>query len=159
MHAYRGSIICYACAQPDGRTMRSGFTLVELIVTLCILSILSAIAVPRAESFLDSMRVRGAVMEIESLFSTARHLAIARGAQVTIEIDSARTTIAVSAGEDTLRKADIGLEHNVRFAATRARMIYSATGVGYGAANLSVVVRRNSAVDTVVVSRLGRVRH
>jgi prepilin-type N-terminal cleavage/methylation domain-containing protein len=139
--------------------MRSAFTLIEITVSLCILSILSAIAVPRAGSFLDAMRVRGAVMEIESLLSTARHLAIARGAQITVEIDSTRTTIAVSAGEDTLRKAEIGLEHDVRFSTTRARMVYSATGVGYGAANLSVVVRRNSAVDTVVVSRLGRVRH
>jgi prepilin-type N-terminal cleavage/methylation domain-containing protein len=139
--------------------MRSGLTLIELTVTLCILSILSAIALPRAESFLDSIRVRGAVMEIESLFSTARHLAIARGTQVAVGIDSSRATIAVSAGEDTLRKVDIGLEHGVRFSSTRPRMIYSATGVGYGAANLSVVVRRNSAVDTVVVARLGRVRH
>jgi prepilin-type N-terminal cleavage/methylation domain-containing protein len=139
--------------------MRSGFTLIELTVTLCILSILSAIAVPRAASFLDAMRVRGAVAEIESLFSTARHLAIARDAQVAIAIDSARTTIVVTSGEDTLRKADIGLDHDVRFSTTRARMAYSATGVGYGAANLSVVVRRNSVVDTVVVSRLGRVRH
>jgi prepilin-type N-terminal cleavage/methylation domain-containing protein len=139
--------------------MRPAFTLIELTVTLCILSILSAIAVPRAETFLDAIRVRGAVTEIESLFSTARHLAIARGAQITVGIDSSRATISVSAGEDTLRKAEIGLEHDVRFSTTRARMVYSATGVGYGAANLSVVVRRNSAADTVVVSRLGRVRH
>ena len=139
--------------------MRSAFTLIELTISLCILSILSAIAVPRAESFLDSIRVHGAVMEIESLFSTARHLAIARGSQVAVGIDSSRTTIAVSAGEDTLRKVDVGLDHGVRFSTTRSRMVYSATGVGYGAANLSVVVRRNSAVDTVVVARLGRVRH
>jgi prepilin-type N-terminal cleavage/methylation domain-containing protein len=139
--------------------MRSGFTLIELTVTLCILSILSAIAIPRAGSFLDAIRVQGAVVEIESLFSTARHLAIARATQVTIAIDTSRATITVSGGEDTLRKAAIGLEHNVRISTTRERMSYSATGVGYGAANLSVVVRRNSAVDTVVVSRLGRVRH
>jgi hypothetical protein len=38
-------------------------------------------------------------------------------------------------------------------------MSYSATGLGYGAANLSVFVRRNDSVDTVFVSRLGRLRH
>jgi hypothetical protein len=37
-------------------------------------------------------------------------------------------------------------------------MSYAPTGMGYGAANLSVVVRRNAAVETVYVSRLGRVR-
>lgn len=139
--------------------MRYGLTLIELAVTLCILSILSAIALPAAGRFLDAIHVRGAVMEIESTFSTARHLAIARGGQVAVDIDTSRATVAVSAGEDTLRKAYIGIDHDVRISATRAGMVYSATGTGYGAANLSVVVRRNAAVDTVVVSRLGRVRH
>jgi prepilin-type N-terminal cleavage/methylation domain-containing protein len=140
-------------------SLRHAFTLIELTVTLCILSILSAIAVPRAGRFLDKIHVRGAVIEIESLFSTARHIAIARGAQATVEIDTAARTIYVSADGHTLREAAIGADHDVRLSATRSRMVYSATGMGYGAANLSVVVRRNSVVDTVFVSRLGRLRH
>ena len=88
--------------------MRYAFTLIELTVTLCILSILSAIAIPFAGRLLDGIYVRGAVIEIESLFSAARHLAIARGAQTTVEIDTATRTIRVSSGIDTLRKADIG---------------------------------------------------
>ena len=139
--------------------MRHAFTLIELTVTLCILSILSAIAIPRAERFLDSIHVRGAVIEIESLFSTARHLAIARGAQTTVEIDTAAREIYVSVGGARLRDARIGADHDVRLSATRSGMSYSATGMGYGAANLSVVVRRNSVADTVFVSRLGRLRH
>ncbi len=139
--------------------MRYAFTLIELTVTLCILSILSAIAVPFAGQLLDGIYVRGAVIEIESLFSTARHIAIARAGQTIVEIDTATRTIRVSTGSDTLRKADIGADHDVRLSASRSRMVYSASGFGYGAANLSVVVRRNSVVDTVFVSRLGRLRH
>jgi Tfp pilus assembly protein FimT len=131
----------------------------DVTIALCILSILSAITVPRAVSFLDAIHVRGAVVEIESMFATARHLAIARAEQVAVDIDTDRATIYVTASTDTLRKRQIGTEHGVTLTTTRARMAYSATGVGYGAANLSVVVRRNLAVDTVVVSRLGRVRH
>jgi prepilin-type N-terminal cleavage/methylation domain-containing protein len=139
--------------------MRSAFTLIELAVTLCILSILSAIAIPFAGRLLDGIYVQGAVIEIESLFSTARHMAIARAAQTTVEIDTARRAIRISAGDDTLRKADVGADYDVALSASRTRMVYSASGFGYGAANLSVVVRRNSAVDTVFVSRLGRLRH
>jgi type II secretory pathway pseudopilin PulG len=139
--------------------MRHAFTLIELTVTLCTVSILSAIVVPRAGRFLDGIHVRGAVIEIESLFSTARHLAIARASRVTVEIDTAARAIYVSAGNDTLREGNIGAEHDVRLSSTRGQMAYSATGMGYGAANLSVVVRRNSVADTVFVSRLGRLRH
>jgi len=139
--------------------VRHAFTIIELTVTVCILSILSAIAIPWAGKILDRVRVRGAAVEIESLFSAARHIAIARAAHATVEIDTVAQSINVSVGSDTVRKRKIGAAHDVQLSASRARMSYSATGMGYGAANLSVVVRRNSAVDTVFVSRLGRVRH
>jgi prepilin-type N-terminal cleavage/methylation domain-containing protein len=139
--------------------MRPAYTLIELTVTLCILSILSAIAVTKAGRLLDSMHVNGAVVEIASLFSTARQLAIATSRRTSVEIDTADRTIHVISGSDTVRQREIGKVHDVRLSATRARMSYAATGMGYGAANLSVVVRRNLSVDTVFLSRLGRLRH
>jgi prepilin-type N-terminal cleavage/methylation domain-containing protein len=139
--------------------MRHAFTIVELTVTICILGVLSAIAMPWAGELLDRVRVRGAVVEIESTFSGARHIAIARSAQTTVDIDTVTQTIYVSVGVDTLRKREIGADHGVQLSASRVRMSYSATGMGYGAANLSVFVRRNASVDTVFVSRLGRLRH
>jgi prepilin-type N-terminal cleavage/methylation domain-containing protein len=139
--------------------MRHAFTIVELTVTICILGVLSAIAMPWAGELLDRVRVRGAVVEIESTFSGARHIAIARSAQTTVDIDTVTQTIYVSVGADTLRKREIGADHGVQLSASRVRMSYSATGMGYGAANLSVFVRRNASVDTVFVSRLGRLRH
>jgi hypothetical protein len=35
---------------------------------------------------------------------------------------------------------------------------YSATGLGFGASNASLVVSRGAAADTVSISRTGRVR-
>jgi prepilin-type N-terminal cleavage/methylation domain-containing protein len=139
--------------------VRKAFTIVELIVTVCILSILSAITMPWAGELLDRVRVRGAVMDIESTFSGARHIAIARSAQTTVEIDTVARAIYVSVGIDTLRRREIGSDHGVQLSASRVRMSYSPTGMGYGAANLSVFVRRNASADTVFVSRLGRLRH
>jgi len=139
--------------------IRRAFTVIELTVTVCILCVLSAIAMPLAGKLLDRVRVRGAVVEIQSLFSAARHIAIARSSQATVELDTVAQTIYVTVGVDTLRKREIGAEHGVRLSTTRERMSYSAIGIGYGAANLSVAVRRNDSVDTVFVSRLGRLRH
>ena len=141
------------------RALRLAFTLIELTITLSIIAVLSAITMPWAGNLLDRVHVRGAILEIESGFAVARHIAIARSALATVDIDTAAGVMRVSVGDDTLRAIRVGTDHQVKLAATRIQMSYSATGMGYGAANLSVVARRNAAVDTVFVSRLGRLRH
>jgi len=139
--------------------VRDAFTITEITVTLCVLSVLSAIAVPWAGKLLDRVQARGAGLEVESVFSSARHSAIARSAHTTVDIDTAARVMYVSVGGETVRKKGIGTDHGVDLSSSREQMIYAATGMGYGAANVSVVVRRGAAADTVFVSRLGRVRH
>ena len=139
--------------------MRDAFTITEITVTLCVLSVLSAIAVPWAGKLLDRVQVRGAVLEVESVFSSARHIAIARSAHTNVDIDTASRTMYVSVGGEMVRRKEIGTDHGVELSSSREQMTYAATGMGYGAANVSVVVRRGAAADTVFVSRLGRVRH
>ena len=133
--------------------------IIELTIALVIAAILSTIVLPRAGTFLDSMAVRGAVTEVDALFSLARHVAIARAVQASLDIDPARGVVSVRVGADTIRKREIEEAHGVRLQSTRASITYSQTGIGYGAGNLSLIVTRNRATDTIFVSRLGRVRH
>lgn len=118
-----------------------------------------AIAIPRAAGFVDAIEVRGAVTEIESLFSLARHAAITRGEQVVLEIDESRRRVSVRAGTSIIRTREIGAAHGVALSANRVSITYSPIGIGYGAGNLTLTVSRNRSSDTIVVSRLGRVRH
>ena len=141
------------------RHRRVGATILDLVVAVAIASAMMAVALPRAAPFLDSIEVRGAVTEIESLFSLARHAAISRGAQAVLEIDAASGTISVRSGAEQIRRREVGQAHGVTLSTNRTSMTYSPIGVGYGAANFSLVVARNDVVDTVVISRLGRVRH
>jgi len=133
--------------------------IVELTIALVITAILSAIALPRAAGFVDTMEVRGAVTEIDALFSLARHVAIARAVQASLDIDPARGVVSVRVGTDTVRKREVEAAHGVTLQSTRASITYSQTGIGYGAGNLSLIVARRLAADTIFVSRLGRVRH
>lgn len=138
---------------------RRGTTLIELTIVLALVSILAGISLTRAGQFIDSIEVRGAITEIQSLFSLARHVAISRGRQSVLEIDPSGGILSVRVGAEIIRSREVGDAHGVTLSTNRTSMTYSPIGVGYGAANFSLVVRRGSVVDTVVVSRLGRVRH
>lgn len=138
---------------------RGAATIIELAIVLSVSSALCAIALPRAAGFIDSIEVRGAVTEIESLFSLARHAAIARGSQSVVDIDEAAGIFSVRVGSEVIRSRDVGAAHGVTVSSGRTSMTYSPIGVGYGAANFSLSVARGSAADTIVISRLGRVRH
>jgi len=137
--------------------LRPGFTIIETTIVVCLISILTAIAIPGFARVIDAIEVREAATEVETSFSAARHLAIARGAQAFVELDTAARSVIVRIASDTLRKRELA-QHNVEMKATRTSMSYSAIGVGYGAANLTVVLSRHGSFDSVVVSRLGRVR-
>lgn len=136
-----------------------GATIVELTIVLALISALCAIALPRAAGFIDRIEVRGAVTEIESFFSLARHVAIARGAQSVLDIDTSTGLLSIRVGAERIASRDVGPAHGVTISSNRSAMTYSPIGVGYGAANFTMVVRRNNEADTVVISRLGRVRH
>jgi type II secretory pathway pseudopilin PulG len=138
--------------------MRNAFTIIESTLAVCLIGLLTAIAAPAVSRLLDVIEVREAAIEVETMFSSARHLAIARGMQASVEIDTARRVVSVISGADTLRKRELGKEHRVEIKATRPSVSYSTIGAGYGAANVTVVIKRNASFDSVVVSRLGRVR-
>jgi type II secretory pathway pseudopilin PulG len=138
--------------------MRRAFTVLEVAIGLSVVAVLYAIVIPRFTGLLDSIHVRGAATEIQSLFGVARHTAIARSALTSVDVDPARQSVSVAVNGDTTRVHDVGRDHGVQISTSRIHMSYAPTGMGYGAANLSLIVRRNAAVETVFVSRLGRVR-
>lgn len=138
--------------------MRRGITLIELSLAILIIGLVAALGLAGSRRLLDGMRVSAATGEAHTLFGVARQLAILGTRMVTLEIDTAGRRLVVRAGTETLRVRELGQLHGVTLAATRLSTTYGANGVGYGASNLTLVVRRGRWADTLTVSRLGRVR-
>ena len=139
--------------------MYRGFTLIQLLLVLGIMSLVLALSLPRVNGGLDRIAVQGAAADVAGAFALARQIALTRGVYVAVHVDSARKSVSVAAGADTQLVRLVGLVHGVRIRSNRDSMSYNPIGQGFGAANQSIIVQRGTAVDTVVISRLGRVRY
>ena len=101
---------------------RIGFTLIEIVIVASLVSLMTAIALLRGTRFIDSIEVRGAITEIESLFSLARHIAIARGSQSTLAIDAGNGVLTVLSGGEIVRVRDVAEAHGVQLVTNRTSM-------------------------------------
>jgi len=63
---------------------KQGFTLIELMVSIAVVAILSAIALPSMSNFLVKMRVDNQISEMQRLLLTARNMAINTGKNTTV---------------------------------------------------------------------------
>jgi type IV fimbrial biogenesis protein FimT len=138
--------------------MRSGHTLSELLVVVALAGALTAIAAPRMRAARDQALVRDAATEIVAALDAARAAAQRLGTLSIARFDTLAGTVRVIVERDTVLVLPFGAELGVSFEASRDSVTYGPSGRGYGAANTSLIVRRGEAVDTVFVSRLGRVR-
>lgn len=133
-------------------------TLVELAITITILGVVAITAVPRLSEARDRAAVGGAASALTSALATTRHAAQRTSRRTALTVDTASAFVAVRAGADTLERLPLRDLFHVSLRASRDSIAYAPTGLGYGAANATFVISRGSAAETVVVSRLGRVR-
>jgi Tfp pilus assembly protein FimT len=140
------------------RRPRRGATLAELLAALALAALLAGAGVRAVSALADGAAAHAAGAELRATFAAARAAAARRGTRTAVRLDSARARATVHAGHDTLGRLALGAAYGVRLSATRDSMAFAPLGLGYGAANLRVVLARGRAADTVTVSRLGRVR-
>jgi prepilin-type N-terminal cleavage/methylation domain-containing protein len=135
-----------------------GFTLFELLIVMTVSGIVLAIAVPRARAGLDRAVVRSAATDVRATLGLARTLALAGHAVIVVDVDSAGGMLRIRRGSAVLQSRGLQHAHGVELRATRDSVTYDPYGMGRGASNLSVVIRKGVAAETVFVSRLGRIR-
>lgn len=138
--------------------MRRAHTLIELAVTLALVALIAAIVVPSIAGVTERWRLRAATADVVNALVFAREAALARGTAATFVIDAALGEVRVTCGADTLARRAVGALHGVTLAASGDSVRFGPDGLATGVSNLTLLIVRRARVDSVVVSRLGRIR-
>lgn len=142
----------------SGRDRRLATTLAELLVVLALVALLTGLVLPPFKRGYDRLKTRAAAHEAMTAFFAARAGAISLGRRTAVVLDATNARVFVVSDGDTLMMRPVGAEHGVQMTATRDSMAFFPDGLGLGGANLSIIFARGAAVDTVLVSREGRVK-
>ncbi len=140
--------------------MRRGFSLAEVMVTLTIVALVSAIAVPRLNGLLDWVAVDSAAREVTTPLAVARNAGILQAARARLAIaaDSLRIDRWGKRGWEAVARWPGPGPHGVALEVTNPEVVFGPMGIGWGASNTRVVLRRGSHAETITTSRLGRVK-
>lgn len=137
-----------------------GVTLLELTIVLVIAGFVLAIAMRPLGRALDHFAVDGAARDVTTLLATARQTAVAqrRRARLRMQTDSLVIDTLGESGWGRHRAWPGPATRGVGIKASNSEVTFSPTGVAWGVSNTTVVFTRGSHVETVIVSRLGRIR-
>jgi Tfp pilus assembly protein FimT len=136
----------------------AAFTALELIVVITLMGLLMAVAMPRLGALRDAASVHAAMGDLGAAFSLARQAAVTRRTMVSIVIDTAAGVVELRASGRALLRHGLRSAYGIVLWSNKDSTVYDARGLGYGLANLTITVQRGASVDTLTMSRLGRVR-
>lgn len=139
-------------------SIRPGLTLLELLLVLALAAIGTAAALPRVRAIADRATVRQGAEQVRSVLTLARNRAVMLGTPVAVYVDSTTAQLVIGDAQGILSRHAIGAASGARLTASRDSVAFSPLGLGWGATNVSLVIARGSAVETVTVSRMGRIR-
>lgn len=137
--------------------MRAGFTMIELVLVLCVTAVLAGLALPALVGMRDRITVRLAAVDAARTLADARSVALTASRRTAVRIDSVTNTLTVVSGLDTIRTLRLA-DYGVQLRTTRDSIAFGPTGIGWGAATATITLRRGSATTALAVSRLGRIR-
>ena len=144
-------------------TMRSGYTINELIVVLVFSGMLTSLSLPRLHTLASSAALRSARGQTVSYLEQARALALQRGREtrfirngneITVTVDSSGTAVIYG------RPHNLQNEHGVSILAstTRDTIAFDSRGYAIGTGSLETIrLSRGGIRDSICVTRLGKV--
>jgi type IV fimbrial biogenesis protein FimT len=142
---------------------RDGFTMIELLTVMVIISIMVSLAVPAMGAYMDQTRTQSAMNRIVSDVTYARLLATQQGRRTAIRFSSDGTytldTLTTAGAWTTARRVEADEDLNgVVLTGGATALEFSSRGlVTNHSSEVFLKVRRNGARDSIFVSPAGRV--
>lgn len=127
-------------------------------MVVLLVGIVTGLALPRAAGAADRRAVQAAARDVALLLAAARQVAATSAAGAAVRFDTAGAVLRLTAGGALVRTLALDAVYGVRMQVNRDSLAYDARGLGVGAANVTVIVSRADAAESLFVSRLGRVR-
>ncbi len=136
-----------------------GLSLVEVLTVVALVTLLAVLAAPRLRGALDRLATHRAASEVATFYTRGRFTAIFRSRRVRLEF-GAGSLRAVQEGpaDSTLFVVPGPARHGVSLRVSRRVIRVGPNGIGWGAANTKLVLRRGAAAESLTTSRLGRLK-
>ncbi len=137
-----------------------GFTLLELMVVICIAAALMAFSLPRAARLMDWIATERAARDVTTALAVGqqRAIAFATRARIALNDDTLRIDCLGPGGWTTWWRIPGPASHGVTLEVSNPVVTFGPNGIGWGASNTKIVLRRGSQVETITTSRVGRVK-
>lgn len=140
-----------------------GFTLIEVMLVIVIISAMVVVAVPRVAETVTRESVRGARATMTTQLARARGAAANRGCDGTVHIDAAQGLVWVTActigtaGIDTVGAFEqLAQKYGVSMSSSADSIVFKPNGLAVGNAWVSMKFTRGTYTDTLTVSPVGR---
>jgi len=140
---------------------RSGFTLVEMMITVVLLGILLTMTAPRIRDAVDVNNVRSARAAVANLYARARVTAVQQRKPATLRFNGNRVYVTVprGAGLDTVGAVvDLNTRYGVGVVAAGGNVTVQPTGLVNAGAAIVIGVSKGTHADSVTISGYGRLQ-
>jgi prepilin-type N-terminal cleavage/methylation domain-containing protein len=151
-------------------TGRSGFTLLEIIITMSLLAVITAMGAPRLSAALRRRTTQVAADQFATAHSLARATAVRYGRVAQLHIDAGNRNFWVdvdTSGAGTGQRATIWYSHKIPdtgvvMSSNRALLCFDARGLPWTTApceagNVQVIFTKLDKADTLRTASLGKI--